>query len=33
VTKELNLEVVESSEEVAEVNALGVSCFRFVVKL
>ncbi|KAM3226471.1 hypothetical protein ACQJBY_058869 [Aegilops geniculata] len=32
-TRELNLEVVESSEEVAEVTALGGSGFRFVVNL
>ncbi|KAM0916743.1 hypothetical protein ACQ4PT_010068 [Festuca glaucescens] len=33
MTRELNLEVVESSEEVAEVTALGGSGFRFVVNL
>jgi hypothetical protein len=33
MTSELNLEVVEGSEEVAEVTALGGSGFRFVVNL
>jgi hypothetical protein len=33
MTRELNLGVVESSEEVAEVTALGGSGFRFVVNL
>ena len=33
MTRELNLEVVECSEEVAEVTALGGSGFRFVVNL
>jgi hypothetical protein len=33
MTRELNLEVVESSKEVAEVTALGDSGFRFVVNL
>ena len=32
-TRELNLEVVQSSQEVAEVTALGGSGFRFVVNL
>jgi hypothetical protein len=33
MTRELNLEAVESSEEVAEVTALGGSGFKFVVNL
>jgi hypothetical protein len=32
-SRELNLEVAECSEEVAEVTSLGGSCFRFVVNL
>ena len=32
-SRELNLEVAEYSEEVAEVTALGGSGFRFVVNL
>ena len=33
MTREINLEVVECSEEVAEVTILGGSGFRFVVNL